>query len=77
MEGVKAALKSGTDVNTKNEEGETGLIWAVRNHHNSVVELLLDTPKIDVNLKINRRGWCALCEAVRSQNNEVLKMLFT
>ena len=59
LEGVKAALKSGTNVNTKNDYGQTGLIWAVRNNHNSVVDLLLSTPNIDVNLKDNKGG-CAL-----------------
>ena len=48
---------------------------AVRCSHNSVVALLLNTPNIDVNLKINKRGWCALREAVRSKNNEALKLL--
>ena len=75
LEGVKAALQRGANVNGKDEDGLTGLMWAVRNNHNSVVALLLNTPNIDVNLRINRRGWCALREAVRSENNEALKML--
>ena len=51
------------------------MIWAVRNNHNSVLALLLKTASIDVNMKINKRGWCALREAVHSKNNEALKML--
>ena len=81
MEGVKAALQSGVDVNTKDETnpasmfyGQTGLISAVSYYQNSVVELLLKTPNIDVNLKSDR-GRCALYEAVRSENNEALKLL--
>jgi len=35
LEGVKAALKSGADVNTKDEEGWTGLMEAVRLKHNT------------------------------------------
>ena len=54
LEGVKAALQRGADVNTKDGDGFTGLIRAVRNNHNSVVELLLKTPNIDVNLKDRR-----------------------
>ena len=50
-EGVKAALKRGADVNSKGKYGWTGLIWAMVENHNSVVELLLKTPNIDVNLK--------------------------
>ena len=59
LEGVKAALQSGADVNTKDKIGETGLMGALRNKHNLVVELLLKTPNIDVNQKSDR-GLCAL-----------------
>ena len=38
LEGVKAALQRGADVNTKDEDGWPGLIWAVKINHNSVVE---------------------------------------
>ena len=50
LEGVKAALQSGIDVNTKDRNGWTGLINAVIYKHNSVVDLLLNTQtNIDVN----------------------------
>jgi len=74
LEGVKAALKSGTDVNTKGEYGWTGLMWAVIYNHNSVVALLLNTPNIDVNQKDNQ-GRCALHWAVTWENIEALKLL--
>ena len=74
LEGVKQALQSGADVNTKDWYGSTGLMWAVDNNHNSLVALMLDNPNIDVNCK-NDGGWCALHWAVRSQNNRALKML--
>ena len=75
LEEVKAALQRGVDVNTKDEDGETGLMVAVENNHNSVVELLLKTPNIDVNLKSDW-GNCALYHAVYySRNNEALKLL--
>ena len=48
LEGVKAALQSCADVNTKYEYGWTGLMGAVIYSHNLVVDLLLDTPNIDV-----------------------------
>ena len=60
LEGVKAALQRGEDVNTKDDAGRTGLMWAVIYNHNSVVALLLNTPNIDVNQKDNQ-GKCALC----------------
>ena len=90
LEGVKAALKSGADVNTKDENGCTGLIWAVIKKHNSVVELLLNTPNIDVNWRseygdylyllldqeiVDIDGWSALHHAVYTNNNEALKLL--
>merc|ERR1711971_841227 len=75
LEGVKAALQAGADVNTKDKCGATGLIWAVFNNHNSVVDLLLKTPTIGVNWK-NDEGWCALHFAVIGKyNNEGLKLL--
>ena len=90
LEGVKAALQSGVDVNTKGELGRTGLIEAVRYNHSSVVELLLKTPNIDVNQKAffkDKGGWSALHSAVArvtrvskvtrvtSNDVEVLKLL--
>ena len=72
LEGVKAALQRGEDVNTKDDAGRTGLMWAVIYNHNSVVDLLLSTPNIDVNQK-NNYGKCALHWAVR--NTEGLKLL--
>jgi len=75
LEGVKTALQSGDDVNTKDEDGWTGLMWAVSLNHNSVVDLLLEKPNIDVNLKSESSGFCALHCAVFSQNSDGLKML--
>jgi len=74
LEGVKAALKSGADVNTKDDYGSTGLMWAMINNHNSVVALLLSTPNINVNQKDNQ-GWSALHFAAQWKNNETLKLL--
>jgi len=68
LEVVKAALKSGADVNTKDKYGHTGLYWAVSFQHNSVVALLLNTPNIDVNQS-------ALHWAAEKNNSEVLKLL--
>ena len=74
LEGVKAALQKGADVNSRDEDGNTGLMGAVWNGHNSVVELLLKTPKNDVN-QTNTWGYYALHHAIRLQNDEVLKLL--
>ena len=74
LEGVKAALQSGADVNTKGEFGQTGLMWAVIYNHNSVVALLLNIPNIDVTQKDNE-GRCALHWAVTWKNIEALNLL--
>ena len=72
---VKAALHRGDDVNSTGEYGWTALMWAVTEKHNSVVELLLKTPNIDVNQKDDNEGCCALHLAVTFENNEALKLL--
>ena len=74
LEGVKAALQRGADVNTKSDYGLTGLMQAVRHNCNSVVALLLKTPNIDVNQRDDYRR-CALHWAVTKENNEALKLL--
>ena len=75
LEGVKAALKNGVDVNTKDEDGFTGLIWAVRDIDDiDAMKLLLDVPSIDVNIK-NNLGESALHLAVLEDNVEALKLL--
>ena len=75
LEGVKAALQSGADVNTKNEEhGWTALIWAVARNQNSVLSLLLSSPNIDVNLN-SEDGCCVLHHVLYNGNNEALKLL--
>merc|ERR1712130_621812 len=63
LEGVKDALQRGADVNKKGAHGWTALMWAVRNNHKSVVELLVKAPNIDVNLK-DDLGRCALHQAL-------------
>ena len=76
LEGVRAALESGVDVNVRDThesgqargmnlaDGKTGLIWAVMKNHNMVVKLLLGTPGIDINAKDIKEGMTALHAAV-------------
>ena len=63
LEGVRAALENGDNVNMKDEDDMTGLNRAVENNHSSVVALLLKTPNIEVNLK-GHRAWCKLYELI-------------
>jgi len=78
LEGVKAALQSGADVNTKDGCGWTGLKHAVARNYcecdNSMVALLLSTPNIDVNLKDNN-GRTGLMRALTNDYNSVVALL--
>merc|ERR1711936_1118591 len=74
LEGVRAALQRGANVNTKSDYGLTGLMHAVRHNCISVVALLLKTPNIDVNQRDDYRR-CALHWAVTKENNEALELL--
>ena len=74
LDGVIAALQKGADVNTKNESKKTGLMKAVFNNHNLVVDLLLKTPNIDVNQK-DEWGHSGLNWAVFSRNSDAFKLL--
>ena len=59
LEGVSAALQAGTDVNSKTQNGRTGLVRALEGRHTSVVRLLLEQEDIDINV-VDRGGRTAL-----------------
>ena len=46
---VREALARGEDVNGKDKDNQTGLMWAAENKHNSIVRLLLEQPTLDLN----------------------------
>ena len=74
IEGVQAAIDHGADVNVEDRVGGTGLMVALKNNQNNVVQLLLNHPQIDVN-KVNRNGKGALHYAVVGVNQEGLAAL--
>ena len=60
---VNAAIVLGVDVNTKDAtSGWTGLMWAISYRHESIVDILLAHPDIDINGKTNN-GWFPLSQA--------------
>ena len=44
-------LKKGADVNKKDKEGMTALMWAVRGRDKEIIKLLLSAKNIDINIK--------------------------
>ena len=80
IEGVQAAIDNGADVNEENSKifGDmimgTGLMWALYNGQNNVVQLLLNHPQIDIN-KVDQDGECALHCAVFRDNHEGMAAL--
>ena len=59
LQEVGAALARGQDVNSRDRYNVTGLMRALDKEHNSVVELLLSQPSLDVNTS-NSYGRTAL-----------------
>merc|ERR1712130_942136 len=60
---VNGAIALGVDVNTKDTGGRTGLIWAISNEHENVVDIPLAYPNIDINGKDNSGGFPLLFAA--------------
>ena len=72
--GVKRALGRGEGVNSVDALGQTGLMCAVGNKHNSIVQFLLQYPGVDVNYQ-NILDHTALHYSVRGDNLEGLRLL--
>ena len=58
-----------------NPLGLTGLMLALSNKHNNVVQLLLNHPQIDVNIVNRAYGYCALHYAVNGHNHKGMAAL--
>ncbi|KAF9161703.1 hypothetical protein DFQ26_004223 [Actinomortierella ambigua] len=60
----KGTLATNIDINVRDEIGLTPLLHAVSKNNLEMVELLLQHPKIDVNVKDLESGWTALHRAL-------------
>ena len=74
IEGVQAAIDNGVDVNEGDYWGTTGLMCALGNSRNNVVQLLLQLPEININ-KVDGHGYTTLDYAVAEDNHEGLGAL--
>ena len=75
LDDVRAALARGEDVNSKDLDGQTGLMFAVENKHNSqLVRLLLEQPTADLNYP-DIAGSTALHYAAELDNAEGVRLL--
>ena len=74
LEGVKAALQRGADVNTRDNKGQSALHGAVRSSCIDALELLLSHTNINVNI-VGNDGESAVHHAVDKNNIEALKLL--
>ena len=75
LEGVKAAIANGEDVNGACEKNITGLIYAARRGHTSVVEVLLQQASLDINSNDNYYGCTVIFYTCIDNNVNILKML--
>ncbi len=70
---VEEAITNGADVNAKNNEGKTALMWAAMFGHADVAEILLKHGA-NVNAKDND-GWTALMKAAKYGHADVAEVL--
>ena len=71
---LRGAISRGEDINKGSGENQTGLICALRNGHNHVVELLLAQPSLDLN-SVNKDDRTAAHAAIEAGNVTGLRML--
>ena len=67
------ALAAGTDVNAKDEEGWTALVYAIVKDREKIVELLIANGA-DVNAKMSK-GWTPLNIAIEFEHSEIADLL--
>ena len=79
LETIWQLLARGVDVNSKDVDGKTALMWALQNHNNSVVKFLLEQPTLDLNCVVGypsiSKGWTALHYAAYGDNSVGVRLL--
>jgi ankyrin repeat protein len=70
---VQLLLNKGADVEAKDKDGWTALIWAAQGGYEAMVRLLLDK-RADVEAK-DQYGWTALLWAAQEGHEAVVRLL--
>lgn len=73
---VQTLLAQGANVNEKDKDGRTALMWAAFNGHTAIVEVLL-AKGAEMNAKDNEYGWTALMVAARNGHTATVEALLT
>jgi uncharacterized protein len=73
--GVKSLLNRGFDPNTRDEHGQTGLLIAVKEPSPKVIQVLLDSPKTDVEARNSKDESPLMLAAIKGQQDIVTKLI--
>lgn len=73
-EAVKSLLDTGSNVNSKDEHGNSPLIIAVINGNKEMAELLINKGA-DVNVKSDLTGWTCLHYSIKFNNKKITRLL--
>jgi ankyrin repeat protein len=72
---IAALLNRGFDPNTRDEQGQTGLLIAMREPSPKVIQVLLDSPKTDVELRNAKDESPLMLAALKGQQDLVTRLI--
>ena len=73
--GVRTLLNPGFDPNTRDEHGQTGLLIALREPSPKVIQVLIESPKTDVDLANPKDETPLMLAAIKGQQDVVNQLL--
>jgi len=73
--GVKSLLNRGFDPNTRDAQGQTGLLIALREPSPKVIQVLIDWPKTDVEARNPKDESPLMLAAIKGQQDIVTKLI--
>jgi ankyrin repeat protein len=72
---VKGLLDRGFDPNTRDEKGQTGLLIALREPSPKVIQVLLNSPKTDVEARNSKDESPLMLAAIKGQQEFVIRLI--